>query len=85
MQVPLLSGAVYKPAFGSTLPQEAVKVAGRLVVNCCVPAWFKLGFTGEMVSAACWPIVSRAVLVYAVSLSAVAVIWQISPAVAGAV
>lgn len=78
-------GAVYRPLFWSMLPQVAAKVAGRLVVNCCVAFSLKLGLSGDRVNAGGAPMTSCAVAVYAVPLAAVAVMVQVLPCDADAV
>ena len=82
---PAAAGVLYSPVVEPMVPHEAVQVAGTLEVNCWwVPAG-SVGLSGEMVSVAAAPMLSKAVAVYAAPLDAVALMVHLLPGVAEAV
>jgi hypothetical protein len=85
VQEPGTNGAVYDPLFRSMLPQVADHVATTFVENCCGLFSTSVTIWGVMLMAGGGPMVSTAVVVYAVPPVAVAVILQIEPCAGDAV
>jgi hypothetical protein len=85
VQEPAIKGAVYDPLFWSMFPQEADHVATTFAENCCVPFSPSVTVRGATLMTGGGPMLSTAVVVYAVPPVAVAVILQIEPCAGDAV